>query len=273
MALCAILSLLSLAICCYNFREFRHVCSDRRERRRRNEELTRERELERIRDKHKNDPDLRSKVIQQRIETRICSIENLKDTRRKDSFESTLTERTVVSLNSSDTNSASESNDSSVEDGGVDVENYASNNDENVCTVCLSGFEPGDELAWSKDLRCNHCFHAECLTPWLLKHEECPYCRTPMLENDDFLFVQECTGSDGGKMQSNQNVNQEDFKDDGAKGTTRNEDDDIEAQMIDCSANEGQDFFEIHDGQVIYGREKTGGIGGIVDKSFTVDCK
>ncbi len=286
MVLCVVLSLTSLAMCCYNFREFRHVCSDRRERRRRNEELTRQRELERIREKYKNDPDLRSQVILQRIEKRSCSIENIKCQRRKDSLDSTLTERTEVSLDlssSSDNADGSSENDSVVVGVGLenDIDNCASScNDENVCTVCLSEFEPGDELAWSKDLRCNHCFHAECLIPWLLKHEECPYCRTPMLEDDDFLVAaQECntiSGSTEGEIQqSNQELNQtmtkeEDFKDD----RRNEEDDDIEAQRTDCPAHSAGDFFQIHDGQVIFGRdERTGAGGGSVVKSVNVDVK
>jgi len=64
------------------------------------------------------------------------------------------------------------------EDSDVDME----------CSVCLEVFEAGDKLSWSRTLRCEHIFHHECLMPWLMTHDECPYCRTKIIndccEND-----------------------------------------------------------------------------------------
>ena len=31
---------------------------------------------------------------------------------------------------------------------------------------------------------CNHIFHKECLDTWILKHENCPLCRTKMSKYD-----------------------------------------------------------------------------------------
>lgn len=33
---------------------------------------------------------------------------------------------------------------------------------------------------------CDHFFHEECLTAWLLEHEVCPFCRETMLTIEDF---------------------------------------------------------------------------------------
>ncbi|KAK2080326.1 hypothetical protein QBZ16_000179 [Prototheca wickerhamii] len=43
-----------------------------------------------------------------------------------------------------------------------------------VCTVCHDAFKPGDEVI---ELPCNHCFHEDCLLPWLQSHNTCPVCR------------------------------------------------------------------------------------------------
>jgi len=53
------------------------------------------------------------------------------------------------------------------------------------CSVCLEIFEPGEKLSWSRNLRCEHVFHHECLMPWLMTHDECPYCRTKMIDDCD----------------------------------------------------------------------------------------
>jgi hypothetical protein len=66
------------------------------------------------------------------------------------------------------------------------------------CNICLSSFEVGDRIAWSRknkcnskdkdmsgdasqsvvnDTNCRHMFHAECIERWLLVREGCPVCR------------------------------------------------------------------------------------------------
>lgn len=44
-----------------------------------------------------------------------------------------------------------------------------------------------EELSWSKTFKCKHIFHSECLIPWLMKHEDCPCCRTTLITTQDFL--------------------------------------------------------------------------------------
>eukprot|EP00978_Attheya_sp_CCMP212_P032062 scaffold123514_cov54-Attheya_sp.AAC.2 len=53
------------------------------------------------------------------------------------------------------------------------------------CPICLSGYDIGDTMCWSKNEKCNHAFHEECILQWLEKHRECPLCRTDILGPDD----------------------------------------------------------------------------------------
>jgi len=44
------------------------------------------------------------------------------------------------------------------------------------CAICLENF---DALSNVKQLpTCHHVFHTNCLTEWLLRHGNCPMCRT-----------------------------------------------------------------------------------------------
>jgi len=55
---------------------------------------------------------------------------------------------------------------------------------ENLCTICLTQYIPGDSVVWSINPRCNHVFHETCITSWLArkrKHPLCPCCRQPFL--------------------------------------------------------------------------------------------
>jgi len=60
-----------------------------------------------------------------------------------------------------------------------------------ACPICLDDFDVGDELSWSRQLKCQHVFHSECLASWLMNSDECPVCRTLLIEEEDFL-VDEC---------------------------------------------------------------------------------
>ena len=55
--------------------------------------------------------------------------------------------------------------DSSVRDRGT------------VCDICLLEFETGEAVAWSPNPACNHAYHEECITDWLLRKPTCPSCR------------------------------------------------------------------------------------------------
>lgn len=49
------------------------------------------------------------------------------------------------------------------------------------CQICLADFQVGDKICWSNNPACFHTFHIACLEPWLMKHDECPVCRSPYL--------------------------------------------------------------------------------------------
>ena len=79
---------------------------------------------------------------------------------------------------------------SNMEDGNVNpsttisLDQFAIDfSDEKICSICLDVFKESDKISWSKHHKCNHVFHYECLTPWLKRHDECPYCRCLMIES------------------------------------------------------------------------------------------
>jgi len=46
------------------------------------------------------------------------------------------------------------------------------------CSVCLLVCEQSQRVLKPAD--CDHCFHADCLTPWIREHSTCPNCRGEM---------------------------------------------------------------------------------------------
>jgi hypothetical protein len=44
------------------------------------------------------------------------------------------------------------------------------------CAICLGDYAHGEAIQGSKN--CVHVFHSECIMDWLVKHQECPICRT-----------------------------------------------------------------------------------------------
>lgn len=55
------------------------------------------------------------------------------------------------------------------------------------CAVCLSKFEPSDELRLLP--LCCHAFHAVCIDTWLQSHQTCPLCRSPIAASDAELMA------------------------------------------------------------------------------------
>ena len=46
------------------------------------------------------------------------------------------------------------------------------------CAICLDKFDIGDDISYSMDTtQCQHEYHTICITEWLMKHPNCPYCR------------------------------------------------------------------------------------------------
>lgn len=49
------------------------------------------------------------------------------------------------------------------------------------CSICLEPYLIGQDVSWSRDMQCRHVFHHECVVEWLMKHDECPCCRSQYL--------------------------------------------------------------------------------------------
>lgn len=54
------------------------------------------------------------------------------------------------------------------------------------CSICLEKYTVGDEISYSKNPKCDHAFHTECISLWCIKHSLCPLCRNDFVyENGD----------------------------------------------------------------------------------------
>lgn len=47
------------------------------------------------------------------------------------------------------------------------------------CTICLGEYKASERLRLI--LKCDHCFHADCLEQWLQRKKTCPICRTSVI--------------------------------------------------------------------------------------------
>ena len=58
--------------------------------------------------------------------------------------------------------------------------------DSKVCSICLEKYKKGDEICYSKNPKCDHAFHTECISIWCIKNSLCPLCRNDFVyENAD----------------------------------------------------------------------------------------
>lgn len=54
-----------------------------------------------------------------------------------------------------------------------------------TCPVCFGDYVKGDDIAWSKNEKCCHAFHTDCILEWLMNHDECPMCRNDYLQETE----------------------------------------------------------------------------------------
>ena len=52
------------------------------------------------------------------------------------------------------------------------------------CLVCQFAYEKDECL---RRLPCNHCFHKDCVDQWLQAKDFCPYCRTPIVDEEGMM--------------------------------------------------------------------------------------
>ena len=122
-----------------------------------------------------------------------------------------------------------------------DIPSSHSNDDDHdengvMCSICLEPFESGEEIAWSKHMKCQHIFHSDCLEQWLMKHDDCPICRKAFIEDTD-LFKKE--------LESNV------VPTDNTDGDNNNNNDEEENELDDDETIDG-DAAELEDEGVVY---------------------
>ena len=77
-----------------------------------------------------------------------------------------------------------------------------------MCThpICLEVFKEGQDLSISKESKCQHIFHSECLQLWLKKHDACPCCRVTFIDESTLLeddeWTEESVGSIRGDVEN-----------------------------------------------------------------------
>jgi len=62
------------------------------------------------------------------------------------------------------------------------------------CSICLDNYERGEKMATPKTDKCNHVYHEECIKIWLKDHDDCPLCRTNLV-NFDVTDVENTPGT------------------------------------------------------------------------------
>lgn len=56
--------------------------------------------------------------------------------------------------------------------------------DTSKCYFCLMAYTQGEEVAFSKNNKCKHQFHKDCILEWLMKRTACPCCRGEYIESN-----------------------------------------------------------------------------------------
>jgi hypothetical protein len=57
------------------------------------------------------------------------------------------------------------------------------------CVICLQPFVNGEAVVAPVREDCHHIFHKSCINTWLIRHDDCPYCRRDLFHFDDSVQV------------------------------------------------------------------------------------
>jgi hypothetical protein len=68
-----------------------------------------------------------------------------------------------------------------VEDDSSSVDDD-DDDDQPGCAICLEHFRDSQLVCEPTNEKCNHSFHKDCMTVWLMRHTRCPICREKYLE-------------------------------------------------------------------------------------------
>ena len=131
--------------------------------------------------KRKICPEKRKRVISKLIETRTI-------TKEGGGCEECQTTSTSSSTNTNTNTSSVQNVDPNI---SCRIANVMISDDNNGCSICLETFEEGQDLSWSQERKCHHTFHAKCLEPWLMKHDDCPCCRATFIDESTLLEDEE----------------------------------------------------------------------------------
>jgi Ring finger domain len=63
-------------------------------------------------------------------------------------------------------------------------DNTLQEEDDRDCPICMEPFAVGDIVSWSSYEKCSHVYHHQCIKEWLLRHNNCPFCREIFLPVD-----------------------------------------------------------------------------------------
>ncbi|XP_060219063.1 E3 ubiquitin-protein ligase ATL4 [Lycium barbarum] len=69
------------------------------------------------------------------------------------------------------------------------------------CAVCLSKFEPDDQLRLLP--LCCHAFHSSCIDAWLVTNQTCPLCRSTVYPTDEDVLSKVVLASENNELQRN----------------------------------------------------------------------
>ena len=72
-----------------------------------------------------------------------------------------------------------------------------------LCAICLEGYNDNEEICRSRNKKCPHKFHLDCMVNWLMDHEQCPICRLPYLEEEIDLVNDDIGDEDDGTSEGN----------------------------------------------------------------------
>jgi len=66
---------------------------------------------------------------------------------------------------------------------GAQEQHVDTENDDDICPICLDAWDEGDFIIESK--HCSHQFHKSCILLWLEKNDQCPCCRAQMITEEE----------------------------------------------------------------------------------------